>query len=95
MVRLVAEEWGEGATWCTTPGPHPKEAALLALNCDKASHLLGWEPVWRMEDMIRHTVAWYRTWLEDPTSLKARTWGQIEVFERELTARVERRARVG
>ena len=95
MVRLIAQEWGQGANWCTTPGPHPKEASLLALNCDKASHHLGWEPIWRIEEMVRETVAWYRAWLEEPESMKAMTMSQIELFERELASRIEGRTRVG
>ena len=89
MVRLLAQEWGEDATWSTTPGPHPKEAALLGLNCDKAAHLLGWEPTWRMEETVRQTVAWYRTWLAEPAQLRATTLNQIEAFEREFTSHAE------
>jgi CDP-glucose 4,6-dehydratase len=87
VVRLMAAEWGAGANWTTTPGPHPKEAALLALNCDKAAGLLAWRPTWRLEDLVRNTARWYRTWLDDPSELKAETFRQTAGFERDMFAR--------
>ena len=83
----MAAEWGAGANWTTTPGPHPKEAALLALNCDKAAGLLAWRPTWRLEDLVRNTARWYRTWLDDPSELKAETFRQTAGFERDMFAR--------
>ncbi len=41
------------------------EAGLLQLNCDKAHSLLGWRPKWGLEQTIKETALWYKTYLED------------------------------
>lgn len=46
------------------PRPHPREAAVLRLNCDKAKQLLGWRPVWNIDTTVARTASWYRTFHE-------------------------------
>ena len=41
-------------------GAHPHEAAILRLNCDKASSQLGWQPVWSVTTALERTADWYR-----------------------------------
>jgi len=41
-------------------GPHPHEAAVLRLNCDKAHRQLAWRPVWNIENALARTAGWYR-----------------------------------
>ena len=41
------------------------EAGLLQLNCDKAKSQLGWRPKWGLEQTIKETALWYKTYLED------------------------------
>ena len=38
-------------------------ARLLSLDSTKAQTLLGWQPVWGIDDALQHTSEWYRTWL--------------------------------
>lgn len=38
----------------------PHEAAILRLNCDKASQQLAWRPVWNIDTMLARTANWYR-----------------------------------
>ncbi len=40
------------------------EANLLQLNCDKASHLLGWRPRWDVDKALNMTAIWYKKYLE-------------------------------
>jgi CDP-glucose 4,6-dehydratase len=87
VVRLIASEWPGEAEWATDAGSHPKEASLLALNCDKAAGLLGWRPTWRLADVARNTVQWYRTWLDEPAELKSVTFDQVATFESAMNAR--------
>ena len=43
-----------------SPGPHPREAELLTLDCRKAEKHLGWTPVWNADTTIHRTIRWYR-----------------------------------
>ncbi|WP_200949136.1 CDP-glucose 4,6-dehydratase [Frateuria sp. Soil773] len=44
--------------------PHPHEAAILRLNCDKARRQLAWQPVWGIDATLARTAAWYRCFYE-------------------------------
>jgi CDP-glucose 4,6-dehydratase len=83
LVALAAESWGAGCSWSGSPGPHPKEAAMLSLNCDKAIAELGWQPTWDCERMIRETVHWFRAWRDGATDMLALTRAQIADFAAE------------
>lgn len=87
IVRMLASEWGDGADSTTSSGLHPKEAALLSLNCDKAIGLLHWKPCWHLDDLVRHSVDWYRRWLRAPADLRQITLEQISIFEGDMAAR--------
>lgn len=39
---------------------HPHEAAILRLNCDKATVQLAWRPVWGIDTALARTAGWYR-----------------------------------
>lgn len=87
LVQRLVHHWGEGADWDVSAGPHPKEAARLALNCDKAIHLLGWSPAWDLEVAVEKTATWYRAWLGADRSLRNLTLEQIADFESDLERR--------
>ncbi|WP_235587855.1 CDP-glucose 4,6-dehydratase [Sphingopyxis sp. H115] len=87
IVRQIAEKWGGDASWSMSEGVHPKEAALLSLNCDKAAGLLHWKPCWHLEELAEKTVDWYRQWLRDPAGLQQVTLDQIGAFEKKMTDR--------
>lgn len=63
-VRDVAERiaglWGHGTVQERPQANAPHEAQTLALNCDKANRLLGWQPKWDFERAVAETVSWYR-----------------------------------
>jgi CDP-glucose 4,6-dehydratase len=80
LVALAAREWGGSSEWTASPGPHPKEAAMLSLNCDKAIGELGWQPTWSCETMMRKTVQWFRAWHVGSADLRALTLAQIADF---------------
>lgn len=87
IVRMMVEEWGDDAASTMSNGPHPKEASLLSLNCDKAMGLLHWKPCWHLDALVRQTVGWYKQWLDDPALLRQATLGQIAAFERAMAER--------
>jgi CDP-glucose 4,6-dehydratase len=81
IVKLVADGWSGTARWSQSAGQHPKEAGLLALNCDKAIAQLGWRPTWNLETVAEKTVCWFRTWQEQPDALTELTRQQISDFQ--------------
>ena len=40
------------------------EANLLYLDCNKAKKELGWYPKWHIEDSIKNTVEWYKSFYD-------------------------------
>jgi CDP-glucose 4,6-dehydratase len=85
IVALMAEAWGNGASWSHSKGSHPKEAGQLALNCDKATAVLGWGPTWSLETVAQKTVSWFQTWQQQPEALKAVTLQQIAEFQNDAS----------
>jgi len=80
LVGLAARHWGAESAWTAAPGPHPKEAAVLSLNCDKAIGELGWRPTWSCDSMIAHTVAWFRAYAAEDIDMREFTYDQIAQF---------------
>ena len=63
LVETLLREWGSGS-WEAREGDGLHEAALLRLDIDRARQLLGWAPVWNLEETVRRTVEWYRALLD-------------------------------
>lgn len=77
LVERLAQSWGIGAGWELDPKAHPHEAHLLKLDCSKSMSRLGWKPQLNLEQALEWTVAWYKTFQKDPSSLKEMTESQI------------------
>jgi CDP-glucose 4,6-dehydratase len=50
--------------WHQTAAPQPHETTLLQLDSTKARRMLGWEPVWSIDEGLRATATWYRQYAE-------------------------------
>jgi CDP-glucose 4,6-dehydratase len=48
-------------------GRAPNEIKNQFLNSTKAKRVLGWSPLYTLEEGLERTVAWYRVFLDDPT----------------------------
>jgi CDP-glucose 4,6-dehydratase len=63
-VRQIVEHllslWGDGARWTMDGGPHPREAAYLKLDCEKARTRLNWKPRLDLAQGLDFTVDWYK-----------------------------------
>jgi len=66
IVALSVRAWG-GGEWrspdATAGGPAepaPHEARFLKLDITKTQNLLGWRPVFAVEDAVAATISWYR-----------------------------------
>ncbi len=62
---------------------HPHEAGLLHLNCDKANHLLGWNPVWGFGQTVQYTAEWYQAWFSG-SDMRKLSMSQIELFMEQM-----------
>jgi CDP-glucose 4,6-dehydratase len=84
IVSKLAQQWGSEVKWSIAQGEHVYEAQLLALNCDKAIHQLGWQQTWDISEVVKLTIAWYRAWHEKPEKMLEVSLGQIKSFESAL-----------
>lgn len=62
------------------------EANLLALNCGKASNLLGWRPVLRFEEAATLTGEWYADFYEGKNCVET-TLRQLDFYKKTVTER--------
>ncbi|MEQ8235797.1 MAG: CDP-glucose 4,6-dehydratase [Syntrophomonadaceae bacterium] len=62
LVEKIIALWGSGEWQDISENDKHKvhEANYLKLDCTKAQSILGWSPVYRMEDALEATVEWYR-----------------------------------
>jgi CDP-glucose 4,6-dehydratase len=59
----------------------PHEARFLYLDSAKARRLLGWAPVWTLEQGLARTAEWYKAFSEGASDIAALTRQQIQTFQ--------------
>ena len=59
----------------------PYESGLLKLNCDKALHYLHWQAILNFHETVRMTSEWYRSYYENPSTIREVTHAQIREYE--------------
>jgi CDP-glucose 4,6-dehydratase len=79
ITERLSELWPGELRWQVDPGPHPHEAAFLALDSTKAREQLGWTPRWGIEEALESIVTWYRA-LRSGADVRQVTLDQIEAF---------------
>jgi CDP-glucose 4,6-dehydratase len=62
IAERFAKLWGDARVECLPNSSGPHEAGLLQLDNSRAKSLLGWSPRWSLNEALRHTSDWYRTW---------------------------------
>jgi CDP-glucose 4,6-dehydratase len=66
LVQMVLEAWG-GERWEHAKDANQlREEHVLRLSTEKAEKELGWHPRWSIEETVRRTVEWYRTFHTNP-----------------------------
>ncbi len=82
LAQAFVKVWGSGhwedLSENQTNAVH--EARFLRLCCDRANHVLKWNPVWDFEQTVRHTADWYRVFYEDPLVARDFCHHQIEEY---------------
>lgn len=69
VLEAMQSHWPQ-FSWHLSGESHPHEAGLLFLDAAKARTVLGWRPVWTLEEALEKTASWYRSYLagEGPSS---------------------------
>ena len=81
IVERMTQMWGEGASWELDAAVDlVHEAHYLKLDCSKARQLLGWSPVWGLNEALHKIIEWHRSALQ-PQAIHAMTLRQISEYE--------------
>jgi CDP-glucose 4,6-dehydratase len=77
----ILREWGSGS-WIDESRPDDvHEAATLRLSTERTAAKLDWRPRWRLDEAVRRTAAWYRTFGADPAAAREACLADIEAYE--------------
>lgn len=79
LVDLFCRTWGEGISWVDRHDGGPHEANFLKLDCSRLKRMLGWRPVWTLDQAVARTVEWSKV-MRDGGSVGACMDRQIERF---------------
>jgi CDP-glucose 4,6-dehydratase len=79
LVERLTQMWPGELRWEIDPGPHPHEAAHLALDSTKARTDLGWRPAWDLVQALEAVVGWYAAFAAGE-DVRTVTLDQIERF---------------
>jgi CDP-glucose 4,6-dehydratase len=60
VLEIAKNIWDRIDYEVDTENKHFHEAGLLSLNINKAKSKLGWQPKWKNEISIKHTIEWYK-----------------------------------
>jgi CDP-glucose 4,6-dehydratase len=82
LATAIVEHWGSGA-WTSPARAHDSvEATTLRIAIEKARRDLGWAPRWDVVTAVTRTVAWYRTFYEEPgVSMQSRSLADIASYQ--------------
>jgi CDP-glucose 4,6-dehydratase len=64
VLGSLRSHWPE-LRWHTGEGNGPREETVLSLDSTRSRTLLGWHPVWTLDDALVATATWYRRYLAD------------------------------
>ena len=82
LVDIMANTWGNGASWHQDDSKQPHEAFYLKLDCSKARSLLKYKPIWSLERALNETVEWYKSW-HNKKKMREFTICQIDAYQQE------------
>jgi CDP-glucose 4,6-dehydratase len=80
IAQRMAALWGDDAKWQIDAGEHPHEAHYLKLDISKARARLGWYPLLRLDEALRHIVDWSRQRLAG-ADMREVTLAQIRAYQ--------------
>lgn len=62
ILDKMVNKWPD-SSWSLDDGDHPHEAGFLKLDISKANSRLGWNPVWKLEQVLARIIDWQQAWL--------------------------------
>lgn len=80
LAESVVRHWGSGTVDYAQQEPGLHEAGLLAVDWGKARARLGWMPRFDLDESVRLTVEWYRSYYADPSSAGEVTRRQLRDY---------------
>ncbi|WP_307351701.1 CDP-glucose 4,6-dehydratase [Paenibacillus polymyxa] len=63
LVGKFCEAWGSGVKWVSNSLEGPHETVTLKLDCSKANAVLGWNPLFNIDQCMDKTVEWYKAFV--------------------------------
>lgn len=92
LARLWSAAWGPGgpSIEIDQSPPHVPETKVLRLDASKARARLGWAPQFSLDDAVRLTVKWYRSYYQGGGSMREFTERQIAGYMARLTEEASR-----
>jgi len=80
LVTQVIKQWGSG-NW-TSDKTHSSfhESNYLMLDSSKAMNLLGWQPVYSLNEAVSETISWYKAYASATTQMNDFTITQIQKY---------------
>lgn len=80
IAEYITQLWGQDACLKMDDMNQPHEAHSLRLDSSKARIRLGWAPQLNIEEALEWTVAWYKAYQRDPSSITEITKSQINDY---------------
>jgi CDP-glucose 4,6-dehydratase len=81
LVDLFVAAWGQG-NWQDASCPAQlHEAGVLQLSIEKALQKLQWRPRWRLDEAVRRTADWYRTFYCGGVSMRDACLADIAAYD--------------
>jgi len=88
VAKLILRALGRSENLIQFVTDRPGHDLRYAINCEKTSRELGWQPAVHFDDGLEQTIAWYRghqTWLDDVRSGQYRDYFQKHYVQRAKT----------
>jgi len=70
IVEQFCKKWSESVSFEIDKDPHPHEANYLKLDSTKARNILGWVPVWNLEQTIDKIIEFYLAYIERKNTIE-------------------------
>ena len=79
IVEYMTGKWKKGTEWTLDKENNPHEANYLKLDISKAKSLLGWQPLWTLEQALEKVLEWHKSWV-NKEEIKKICYEQIIVY---------------
>lgn len=86
VAQKIIDLWGSGVLKTVKNNDSMHEAKILTLDINKAKSLLGWEPVYTIDEAIEKTVEWYKYFYQN-SNMYDLSITQIKEYERKLNGK--------